>query len=100
LRVVNNGTTACRRDVGQAALELRVQAGEQREWSSDDCNPGGDPNVKTLQPGAAESVTVTWNRLRSAPGCPDGLGAAPPGDYQAFARAGTLTSTGAAFTLE
>jgi hypothetical protein len=100
LKVTNSSSAACRRDLGSAALELQVKAGTVREWSSDDCNPGGNPKLVTLQPGDSESVTVTWNRLRSAPGCPDGLGAAPPGAYESIGRAGTLVGGQADFRLE
>lgn len=100
LKVTNSSSAACRRDLGSAALELQVKAGTVREWSSDDCNPGGAPKIETLQPGDSDSVTVTWNRLRSAPDCPEGLGAAPAGAYQAIGRAGTLIGGQADFRLE
>jgi len=100
LRVVNSSQRTCERDVGQAALELQVRSGEQVVWSSDHCNPGGDPEVVSLAPGDGERVTVLWDRGRSAEGCPEGLGDVDPGDYAAVARVGSLNSGESAFTLQ
>ena len=99
LQVTNAGTTACRRDLGQSALELVVSKGSTRTWSSDDCNPGGGSAVATLRPGQTFSTTVIWSRQTSKPGCPAGQPAASPGDYQLVARDLTLHSAPALFTL-
>ena len=100
LRVVNSSARTCERDVGQAALELQIRSGEQVFWSSDHCNPGGDPDVVSLAPGDGERVTVLWDRGRSAEGCPDDLGDVDAGDYVAVARVGSLNSSESAFTLQ
>jgi hypothetical protein len=100
LRVVNSSERTCQRDLGQAALELQVRSGDQVVWSSDHCNPGGDPKVVSLAPGDGERVTVLWDRGRSADGCPDDLGDVDPGDYVAVARVGSLNSSESAFTLQ
>jgi len=98
IQVSNTGTTACRRDLGQAALELVVTTGTIRTWSSDDCNPGGSATVVTLHPGQTFSSTVVWDRHRSQPGCPT-LPLATPGSYQLVARNLTLHSAPVPFDL-
>ena len=59
LTITNPGAAPCSRDLGQAAVELQVVSGDDRIWSSDDCAPGGEAEVTVLQPGQAESSTVT-----------------------------------------
>jgi hypothetical protein len=100
LRVVNSSERTCERDLGQAELELQVRSGDQVVWSSDHCNPGGDPEVVSLAPGDGERVTVLWDRARSAEGCPDDLGDVDAGDYVAVARVGSLNSSESAFNLQ
>ena len=100
LAVRNGGRTPCRLDVGPAQLELRVVSGADRIWSSDDCAPGGAPQVVTLPPGGVQRSTVAWPLRRSRPGCPDGQAGAQPGTYRVIGRVGTVTREGAAFRLE
>ncbi len=99
LQVTNAGTTPCRRDLGQSAVELVVMQGSTHIWSSDDCNPGGGSAIVTLRAGQTFSTTVVWSRQTSKPGCPAGLPKAAAGVYQLLARNLTLTSAPAAFTL-
>ena len=99
VEVSNIGTTSCKRDLGQVALELIVSSGSARTWSSDDCNPGGSHAVVTLRAGQTFATTVVWSRTTSAPGCPSGKPQAAPGHYQLVARNLTLTSAPAPFQL-
>ena len=99
--VTNTGTRSCERNVGQDALELTVTTAKgDAVWSSDDCNPGGDPDVQTLAPGQAADEVVNWPRRTSKPGCPTPPGTAKPGQYQLTGRAGTASSTPVDFTLQ
>ena len=99
--VTNTGTRSCERNVGQDALELAVQTAQgDAVWSSDDCSPGGDPDVRTLAPGEAVDEVVNWPRRTSEPGCPSPPGTAKPGQYQLIGRAGTASSTPVDFTLQ
>lgn len=100
LRVTNESDAACQRDLGPAALELRVSSGGARIWSSDDCsnNTGSEPTA--LQPGTPFTETVSWARQTSQPGCPSGEPTADPGTYQVIARNLGLISEPAVFTLE
>ena len=98
--IVNEGAAPCTFDVGQANREIRVTSGNDRVWSSDDCSPGGQPQVVTLRPGGpATTFSVTWSRTRSAPGCPGERREAPPGTYRVTGRFGNLTSAPDSFSL-
>jgi hypothetical protein len=99
LTVRNTGTSACRRDVGQNALELRVISGGVLVWSSDHCSPGGTPDLRTLTPGQTFATTVQWARVSSQPGCPANQPTAPAGSYSVVGRDLTLVSPPAPFTL-
>jgi hypothetical protein len=99
--VTNTGTRSCERNLGQDALELKVRTAKgDAVWSSDDCSPGGDPEVKTLAPGEAVDEVVNWPRRTSEPDCPSPAGTAPPGQYQLSGRAGTASSAPVDFTLQ
>lgn len=97
----NEGTTACTVDVGSPdAVEVVVTSGDDRVWSSDDCQPDAEARVVTLQPSAEEVQSISWQRGRSAEGCPTGLPEVRAGTYQVTARAGDITSEPVAFTLQ
>ena len=100
LRVTNSGSTPCARDLGQAAVELQVVSGDDRIWSSDDCAPGGDAELVVLQPGEAETSTVTWPGTRSLPGCQGDDEPADAGTYRVTGRVGDTIETGGSFVLE
>jgi hypothetical protein len=96
----NGGSTACTVDVGSPdAVEILVTSGDDRIWSSNDCQPAAKPSVVTLAPEAEEVLTVSWQRGRSAEGCPTGLSEPRPGTYQVTARAGKVSSTPETFVL-
>ena len=99
LRVTNTGPAPCSRDLGQAAVELQVVSGADRIWSSDDCAPGGDADVVTLEPGTAEVSTVTWSGTRSRPGCEGDEERATAGTYRVTGRVGALREDGEPFVL-
>ena len=99
--ITNTGTRTCERNLGQDALELTVRTAKgDAVWSSDDCSPGGDPQVKALAPGEAVDEVVNWPRRTSEPGCPSPAGTAKAGQYQLTGRAGTASSTPVDFTLQ
>jgi hypothetical protein len=100
LVVTNTGATPCSRDLGQAAVELQVVSGEDRIWSSDDCAPGGEADVTVLQPGQAETSTVTWPGTRSEPGCQGDDEPAAAGTYRVVGRVGDTLEEGGDFVLE
>lgn len=99
LSITNTGTTPCTRDLGQAQVELTVTSGRDRIWSSDDCAPGGDPDVVSLEPGEPVVQSVTWDGRRSLPGCAGDKAQAQPGTYRVSGRVGDVRVDGGSFTL-
>jgi hypothetical protein len=100
MSVRNAGSTSCTRDVGQAALELRVStAAGAPVWSSDNCAPGGPHDVITLKPNQIFRTALVWSRTTSKPGCPAGQPKAAVGNYVLKGRNLLLTSAGATFEL-
>ncbi len=99
LSITNTGSTPCTRDLGQAQVELTVTSGSDRIWSSDDCAPGGDPDVVTLEPGTPVVQSVTWDGRRSLPGCAGDRDQAQSGTYRVSGRVGDLRVDGGSFTL-
>jgi len=96
LTVRNSGSVPCRRALGPGAVELRVFSGEDRIWSSDDCNESKEQGVQTLPSGAARATTVQWSGKRTKPGCDTGA-AAQAGTYRVSARVGDLVRQGSVF---
>jgi len=97
--VTNTSGTTCRRDLGGKALEVLVYSGQDRIWSNDDCSPDTASAVQTLRAGATLETSVTWQRRRSAPGCPSGRPEAQAGTYVVRARLGTLEAERRVFSL-
>lgn len=100
MSITNTGTLSCERDVGSAANEITVSSGGVRVWSSDDCSTNAAPDVVTLKPGEAATVTVDWPRTGSEPGCTNTATPAVAGAYDAVGRNGKVQSPKAAFTLQ
>ena len=67
--------------------------------ASDDCNPDGDAQLATLQPGQSYSVSVTWLGRLSAKGCPANQPLAEKGTYKLVGRNGEVASAAAVFAL-
>jgi hypothetical protein len=98
LTVRNIGSVACRRALGPDAVELLVFSGEDRIWSSDDCNDAKGQGVLTLKPSEAVAQTVRWPGKRTKPDCDVGE-VAQPGTYRVSARVGTLVRQGSVFRI-
>jgi hypothetical protein len=99
MRIQNTSSTPCRRDVGAVQNELVITSGAAHVWSSDDCSPGGQPDVATLQPDQSYSVTVTWLGRLSAKGCPANEPLAQAGSYKLTGRNGSVVSPASIFAL-
>ena len=99
VKVTNNGSVACTRNLGQSAVGLTITAGGVRIWSSEDCAPGGPNGPQLLAPGQTITKSVSWTRLTSKPGCPAGLPSATPGAYDVVARNETTSSAAVRFVL-
>ncbi len=99
MKIQNVSKTACTRDIGAAQNELVIMSGTVRVWSSDDCNPGGTPQVVTMAPDQSYSVSVTWLGRLSQKGCPTNQPMATKGTYKLTGRNGDVTSAPAVFAL-
>lgn len=67
LTVKNVGMSACELSVGTDIQEYIITSGEDRIWSSRDCQKGGVPLTIVLQPGEEQSTTpIPWDRTRSS----------------------------------
>jgi len=97
--VATDSDTKCLRDVGPAKNEVVITSEGRRIWSSDDCTPGGSPNVLPISKSSPYAVTVSWQGDVSRPGCPTARPKAPAGSYSVTGRNGGVTSTPATFTL-
>lgn len=99
LTVTNTSTAACTRDVGAAEQEALVYSGGQRLWSSNDCFPGGDADVRTIPAGQSLFFSVPWSGLTSQPQCEGARAQVRAGEYSVTGRIGTLESDKATFRL-
>lgn len=98
--VVKTSTDSeCLRDVGAAANTVTVTSEGRRIWSSDDCTPGGDPDVRRISASKPFAVTVTWQGDVSRPGCESPRPKAPAGAYDVKGRNGDVTGPKDSFTL-
>lgn len=84
LSLVNVGERTCTYDTGPANLRIRITSGPDRIWSAEHCAAGSSP--RKLRRGVPYIQTITWDRRRSAPGCPKSRPAAKPGTYVATVR--------------
>jgi hypothetical protein len=67
--VHNTGTTSCLLDTGPASIAVSTASGGVHSWGNTDCAATGTGPV-LLPPGETHTATVTWDRYRSAAGCP------------------------------
>jgi hypothetical protein len=67
MKITNIGATPCSYDVGTDAQEYIITSGNDRIWSSKDCQTAAAPLVQVLQPGAPLTTTpFAWDRTRSS----------------------------------
>jgi len=99
LTVVNSGSRSCTFDSSAANREIVITSGADRIWSSKDCQAETPEDLLLLGAGAGSPATVSWDRSRSAAGCPAGLAAPRPGTYKATATVAGITVPSVVFTL-
>jgi len=97
--IKNNGTEACRRDIGAKANTILITSGGYPVWSSDDCSPGGDSNIVTMKPGDTYQVTVKWKGDVTEGTCPKNPAMAKAGGYDAQGKNGKVVSKTKAFEI-
>lgn len=100
LKITNIGTTPCKRDVGPAANELRIESGDYGLWSSDDCNPSDESDVKTLDRGDTYETQLIWDGRTSQAGCPPDQPIVEAGEYSVVGRNGDVESVPSGLRLE
>ena len=67
LSITNTGTAACTFNAGTDAQEYVITSGEEKIWSSKDCQTEPVANAQVLEPGVALTTTpFPWDRTRSA----------------------------------
>lgn len=105
LTLTNTGSTPCIAAVGTDVQEYVITSGDDRIWSSKDCQQNPAPAELTLEPGVPISTTpISWQRVRSEPGgaCDGERTAAIGGGatYRLTVTIGGFTSEAKPFILE
>nr|WP_206037772.1 hypothetical protein [Rhodococcus sp. HNM0569] len=103
--VTNIGSTACERDLAGGFQQVVVSSldGAQRLWSSTDCFPQADPDIRKLDPGQQAAFTVKWSGKTSTPECATEQDpqrdAVSAGAYSVVGQLGALRSAPEPFNL-
>ncbi|WP_227998166.1 hypothetical protein [Nocardia australiensis] len=99
--ITNISSAACSRDVGSGLQQVSVLTldGQRRLWSSTDCYPDGQPDVRTLNRGEQAAFTVTWSGSTSQPNCAGDRVPVPPGAYAVVAQLGSVRSSSEPFNI-
>ena len=97
--VVNTGGRTCTFNAGPRSLRLVVESGPVHEWSPADCVHRPNLDIIRLAHGVPFTKHISWNRIRSAPGCPSPGRAALPGTYTATVTFGAVHSQTDVFLL-
>lgn len=67
MSITNIGAAPCTFDVGTSAQEYIITSGNDRIWSSKDCQTGASANPVILAPGLEQTTTpFAWDRTRSS----------------------------------
>lgn len=99
MSIKNISDTACDRNVGTKPNTVLVNSGTARVWSSDDCAPAGQDDIKSINPGDAYQLNATWDQRLSQAGCPSGQPAAQSGSYDVTGLNDQVESKTVAFTI-
>lgn len=100
LTVSNTGEVPCPVNVGTSQMEFLITSGDDRIFSSRDCQEGAEDLEVTIEPGGSKTARFTWERVRSAPECAVVENVPGPGQYVFQTRLGERTSDETVFTLE
>ncbi|MDF9278348.1 hypothetical protein P4U43_11160 [Arthrobacter sp. EH-1B-1] len=100
LTVSNTGEVPCPVNVGTSQMEFLITSGEDRIFSSRDCQEGAEDLEVIIEPGKSETARFTWERIRSAPECATVDAVPGAGQYAFRTRLGERTSDEVLFTLE
>lgn len=99
--VTNISAGLCSRDLGSGLPQVAVLSidGQRRLWASNDCNPGGQPDVRNLKPGEQAAFTVNWLGSTSQPNCAGERIQVPAGAYSVVAQLGVINSAAEPFNI-
>lgn len=100
MTVTNTAGSACTRDVGAGANELRITSGSVLVWSSNFCDASAAEDRGELAPDKAFTTSTTWPGRVTAKGCPADQPVALPGSYLLVARNGAVESEPVPFTVK
>lgn len=100
MTVENTGEFDCDVNVGTNQQEFLIESGDDRIFSTKDCASDTTVLDITMEPGQKETARFTWERVRSAPGCPEVSANPRPGTYKFTAKLGSRTSNIAVFELQ
>ncbi|MBG6190800.1 hypothetical protein IWX64_001752 [Arthrobacter sp. CAN_A212] len=100
LTVSNTGDEACPVNVGTSQMEFLVTSGENRVFSSADCQEGAEDLIREIPAGGSEEANFTWERIRSLPGCETVEATPAPGSYDLTVSLGDRTSDASTFELQ
>lgn len=100
LSVTNESDDECTINLGTSEMEYLVTSGEDRVFSSADCQVEASDNEQTMKPGETEKAKLTWERNRTTPDCEPVEAEPQPGTYTLVAKLGERTSEEQTFTLK
>lgn len=102
LKVTNGGKLPCKVNLGTSQMEYLITSGEDRIFSSRDCQAKSEDLIKEIAPGASETANFPWSRNRTLEGCrPIEAKPGTGGAYYVFtAKLGAKTSPKAVFQLD
>ncbi|WP_253907421.1 hypothetical protein [Arthrobacter sp. 35/47] len=100
LTVRNTGEIPCPVNVGTSQMEFLITSGEDRIFSSRDCQEGAEDLEVIIEPGGSETARFQWQRNRSAPECAPVEVVPGPGGYVFKTRLGERISDEVPFTLQ
>jgi hypothetical protein len=97
--VVATARQTCTFNVGASHVALVIRSGPVRVWSSADCVQGAGDLLSDLQRGVPTTLSISWNRQASSPGCPAPASPMPAGAYTAMVADGWLASNTVDFRI-
>ncbi|MBM7796013.1 hypothetical protein [Pseudoglutamicibacter cumminsii] len=100
LKLKNTGDVPCTMNVGTTQQEFVVTSGNDRIFSTRDCQQDPEDVKIKLEKGQEENARFTWNRVRSVPECQPISSKPRPGTYKLKVSLGDNESKPATFVLQ
>lgn len=98
--ITNIANAPCERDLGSGMQQVLVYTPDDRRlWSSLDCFPAGESDVRVLEPGQQAKFTVQWSGATSEPGCQAPRTPVGAGDFEVIGQLGDLKSSAEQFRI-